>query len=49
VSFFAGVFVGVLWAYAPVVGYFVVTAWLERKARRQAIKEILSRAAVLHD
>lgn len=48
VSFVLGVLVGILWAYAP-VGFLVVTWWLNRRARRKALHDILSRAAVLHD
>lgn len=48
-TFVAGVVVGLLWAYAPVVGFLVVTAWLERRARRKAVEDLLSRAPVFHD
>ena len=47
------VIVGVLLAFGVSTGFvvllFALVAWRERQARRKAIKEILSRAAVLHD
>ena len=48
-TFAAGVIVGIVWAYAPWVLVVVLVTWRERRARRNAIEDLLSRAAVLHD
>ena len=48
-TFALGILVGILWAYAPIVLVFALISWRDRKERRAAIDDILSRAAVLHD
>ena len=46
IAFFVGVVVGVLWAYAPAAGYFVIVWWLKRRARRSEVDRLLARAAI---
>ncbi len=47
------VIVGVLLAFGVSMGFvvllFALVEWRERRARRKAVNDILSRAAVLHD